>query len=392
MNKILWLCSWYPHPGDPYEGDFIQRHAKALEKYSAVTVFYVSQEGIDKEVDKDKIIEQQTGGINEKIFFFRFRKTGIKFIDKLVYNFRYYKAYKKYLQDYISKEGKPGIIHIHVPMKAGMLGRWMKKRWGIPYIVSEHSSHYNEETEDNFLAKSFFHRYSVKRVFRDAIAVTNVSAVIAGKLKELFGLTEVKVIHNTVDTRFFYHKNAANLKFRFIHVSTLAAYQKNIDGMLRSFSSLANQRQDFELVMVGPASDELKEKISKSELASFVNFTGEITYPEVALQMQQASALVLFSRYENFPCVMIESLCCGLPVIAADTGGIKEAVNETNGILVDSENEEQLTAALSRIMNKYEKFDRKTIANEASRQYSYQTIGKQFYDLYNELTKNKASE
>src|SRR5436190_20460095 len=105
MNKILWLCSWYPHPGDPYEGDFIQRHAKALEKYRAVTVFYVSQEGIDKEVDEDKIIEQQTDGINEKIFFFRFKKTGIKFIDKLVYNFRYYNAYKKYLQDYVLKEG-----------------------------------------------------------------------------------------------------------------------------------------------------------------------------------------------------------------------------------------------------------------------------------------------
>ena len=392
MNKILWLCSWYPHPGDPYEGDFIQRHAKALGLYVPVTVFYVSQEGSNKDIAEDKIIEQQADGITERIIFFRFKRTGIKFIDKLVYNFRYFRACKKSIQDYISNQGKPDIVHVHVPMKAGMAGRWIKRTWGISYIVSEHSSHYNGKTDDDFLAKNFFHRYNVRQVFRDAIAVTNVSAIIAARLSELFGLTAVRVIHNTVDTRFFYYKNTEWPKFRFIHVSTLAAYQKNIDGMLRSFSRLANQRQDFELVMVGPASAELIEKVTQSALSSLVHFTGEIIYPEVALQMQQSSALVLFSRYENFPCVMIEALCCGLPVIAADTGGIREAINKTNGILVESENEEQMTIALNRIMNEYEKFDRKAIAHEASRHFSYETIGKQFYDLYNEVTKNKASE
>jgi glycosyltransferase involved in cell wall biosynthesis len=386
MNKVLWLCSWYPHPGDPYEGDFIQRHAKALSLHAPVTVFYVNQEGSKKEVGDDKIIEQQTEGVIENIISFRFKKTGFSFVDKLAYNFHYYNAYKKALKAYVSKEGKPAIVHIHVPMKAGMLGRWIKKKWAIPYIISEHSSHYNGKTDDDFTKKNFFHRYHVRQVFRDAMAVTNVSAGIAGKLKALFGIKDVKIIHNTVDTRFFYYTHAAISKFRFIHVSTLANYQKNIDGMLRSFSKLAGQRQDFELVIVGPASMELKEKAMRSGLSSYLIFTGEISYPEVALQMQQASSLVLFSRYENFPCVMIEALCCGLTVIAADTGGIKEAVNEGNGILVESENEEQLTAALIRMMDEYGKFDKKKIAQDASRQFSYQAIGKQFYDLYNELT------
>ena len=389
MNKILWLCSWYPHPGDPYEGDFIQRHAKALSIYAPVTVFYVSQDGRSKNVAADKVIEQQTGRINERIIFFRFKKTGIRIIDKLVYNFRYYQTYKKNVQAYIAKEGKPAIVHIHVPMKAGMMGRWIKKRWGIPYIISEHSAHYTGNTDDDFSAKSFFHRYNVKQVFRNADAVTNVSAIIGSKLKELFGIGEVRVIHNTVDTQFFHYQTRGISKFRFIHVSTLAAYHKNIDGMLRSFSQLIKKREDFELVIVGPASAVLKEQILQSGLASFVVFGGEISYPEVALQMQQASALVLFSRYENFPCVVVEALSCGLPVIAADTGGIKEAVNETNGILVQSENEEELTNALNRVMNEYDKFDREKIALDSAQRFSYEAIGKQFYDLYNEVISGK---
>ncbi len=390
MNKILWLCSWYPHPGDPYEGDFIERHAKALSIYVPVAVFYVSQEGIGKNVDNDKTIEQHTNGLTETVIFFRFKKTGIKIIDRIVYNVRYYRAYKRHLQAYIAKEGKPGIVHVHVPMKAGMMGRWIKKKWGVPYIISEHSSHYSGRTDDDFLTKSLFHRYNVKRVFRDAVAVTNVSATIGAKLKELFGIGKVRVIHNTVDTGFFHPPASKVSTFRFIHVSTLAPYQKNIEGMLRSFSRLVKERQDLELVIVGPASPALKENVTQSGLAPFVIFTGEISYPEVARQMQQASALVLFSRYENFPCVVIEALCCGLPVIAADTGGIKEAVNEANGFLIQSENEDQLTNAMSRMMNEYHRFDRYKIANEASGRFSYHTIGKQFYDLYCEVINDRS--
>jgi len=356
-----------------------------VSSYAPVTVLFVNQDGTNKNVVEDQVIEQQTGRVSERIIFFRFRKTGISILDKMVYNFRYYRTYKKNVQAYIAKEGKPVIVHIHVPMKAGMMGRWIKKRWGIPYIISEHSAHYNGKTDDDFLAKSFFHRYNVKQVFRNADAVTNVSAIIGSKLKELFGIGEVRVIHNTVDTHFFHYHPPAVSKFRFIHVSTLAPYQKNIDGMLRSFSRLIKERQDFELVVVGPASAAVKERVMQSGLASLVVFAGEISYPEVALQMQQASALVLFSRYENFPCVVIEALCCGLPVVAADTGGIREAVNEANGILVPSENEQALTNALNNVMNEYDKFDRGKIAYDAARQFSYDAIGKQFYALYNEV-------
>jgi glycosyltransferase involved in cell wall biosynthesis len=45
---------------------------------------------------------------------------------------------------------------------------------------------------------------------------------------------------------------------------------------------------------------------------------------------KKADAFILFSRHENFPCVVIEALCCGLPVVASNVGGIAEAVDETN--------------------------------------------------------------
>ena len=391
MNRVLWLCSWYPHPGDPFEGDFIQRHARAVSAFIPLTVFYTSQAGPEVSVKRECHIEQQTEAVRERIMLFRHRKTGIRTIDKFFYNLRYFRSYKKAIREFIRKEGLPDIVHVHIPMKAGMIGRWINRTWKIPFIVSEHSAHYNSESNDSFYSKSSLHRYNVKRILQEAAAVTNVSEAVGETLKSLFGLHAIRVIPNTVNTTFFYYRQHTIPKFMFIHVSTLVSHQKNVEGILNAVLVLGKQREDFEMVIVGPATDHLKEKVSTMGLMSIIRFTGEITYPDVALEMQQASALVLFSRYENLPCVVLEALCCGLPVISSDTGGIKEAVNETNGILVQSENEKQLVEAMNTMMDDYEKYNREKIAITATERYAYETVGRKFYGLYGEVLKaNKA--
>jgi glycosyltransferase involved in cell wall biosynthesis len=224
-------------------------------------------------------------------------------------------------------------------------------------------------------------------VFNKADAVTNVSAVVGDKLKMLFGLVEVKVIHNTVNTFLFNYRKHTLQKFRFIHVSTLT-HQKNVEGILNAVKGLSKLRQDFELVIVGPIGPELVKMIATLNVTSLVIYRGEISYPQVASQMQNASAFVLFSRHENFPCVIIEALCCGLPCITTNVGGVREAVNNGNGVIVESESEGQLIEAMAEMMNEYHRFDRLKIAEDAQEKFSYSTIGKQFYELYREIVKH----
>ena len=75
--------------------------------------------------------------------------------------------------------------------------------------------------------------------------------------------------------------------------------------------------------------------------------------------MQQASALVLFSRYENLPCVLIEAACCGLPVIAPRIGGIPEIVPGSAGLLMEPGSEEELVQAMHSMMKDYQQYNRK---------------------------------
>jgi glycosyltransferase involved in cell wall biosynthesis len=84
--------------------------------------------------------------------------------------------------------------------------------------------------------------------------------------------------------------------------------------------------------------------------------------------------------------VVIEALCCGLPVVSSSVAGIPEAINNDNGILMESENEEQLVNALQKIMTRYSNYNRPEIAREAQAIYSYEKIGKQFSDLYETIS------
>jgi glycosyltransferase involved in cell wall biosynthesis len=269
-------------------------------------------------------------------------------------------------------------------MKAGVIARWIFKKWGIPYIVSEQSSLYDRTAQGNFFTRDFLHKTTVKKIFRNSVAVTNVSEAVGNILKKTFDLSEVRVIHNTVNTDFFNYKERPSSRFRFIHVSTLKP-QKNVEGMLKGVSQLAKHRQDFEFVLVGPLNENVKGIIEKYGLEGIVICTSEISYPDVAHQMQNASALVLFSHHENFPCVIPEALCCGLPCIVSNVGGVAEAINESNGILVAPQNEDELFAAMNKMINEYQKYNREKISEEAIRKYNYETIGKQFHDQYKEI-------
>jgi len=92
--------------------------------------------------------------------------------------------------------------------------------------------------------------------------------------------------------------------------------------------------------------------------------------------------MVMFSRFENSPCSIIEALCCGLPVIATKVGGIPELLNNNNGLLIESLDEKALFEALEAMAANYLKYDRKKIAEDAKSKFSYSVIGKKLDKIY----------
>jgi len=375
MKHILWLASWYPDEINPYNGDFIQRHAQATAEFVPLTVVYVSQHGPGVNLPTSRIDVKESGNLTEIIVYFPYKKTGIASLDTIVYNWKFFHHYKKFMRQYRLDKGKPDIVHVHVPMKAGRIALWMK----VPYIVTEHSSAYSDEVPDSYHRRGNYYRKWVKRIFENAKALTTVSKKLGDRLQHLFEIKKMHIIPNVANTKYFNYAPVRPSRFRFLHASTMD-HPKNVEGILRTLHRLKQQRTDWECVMLGWDTPALKKLCTELGLNDHVQWKGVVSYRQVAVEMQHSSALLMFSRYENQPCVILEALCCGLPVIATKVGGIPEIINDFNGILVEPGNEAQLLDACIQCMNN--NYDGASIAQHAQQLFSYAAVGKQFADLY----------
>lgn len=384
--KVLHIASWYPNSKDPFDGDFVQRHAKAASMHMRMDVIHVVQKFHLLEQEEGHVEESEDGQLFSKVYFPPFPKTKNKLLQKLLFARRYNQTIKQAIKDYIDANGKPDIIHVHVPVKAGYAALHMKRKLGIPFVVTEHSSAYFEHTVNNFFDASRYFRFITKQSFEQAAVVSSVSDWLLKRLNELFVIQQTMIVRNVVDTKMFFPITKTSSKKRFIHVSMMFP-MKNVEGMIDALYLLEQQTKDWEMIFVGNASAALKERAK--DLGDHVQWAGILNYAQVAQQMQNADALVHFSTYENLPCVINEALCCGLPVITSRVGGIDELVNDSNGLLVESNDIAALAKAMQIVLDEPHRFHKETISHNATALFSYETVGLEMIHMYKEILREK---
>jgi glycosyltransferase involved in cell wall biosynthesis len=286
--------------------------------------------------------------------------------------------------------GKPDIVHVHVPIKAGIVALWLKRTYDIPYVVTEHWAIYNNEAGDAYTKRNFLFKYYTKKILLNAATFLPVSSHLGKAIHQMVSVIPYTPVPNVADTNFF---NDVCIKesrkfFRFVHVSTLT-YQKNPEGILRAYAKFCKQYPFTELVIVGKPCAPLAQYAKEVGIPhTNISFSGFISYEQVADVLKQSHAMIMFSRFENLPCVIIEALCCGLPVISTNAGGIPEIINESNGILINNEDEDALYKAMEQLHSKYDFYNRRSIAKEAQHRFSYSTVGKQIGKVYRKITAN----
>ena len=80
-------------------------------------------------------------------------------------------------------------------------------------------------------------------------------------------------------------------------------------------------------------------------------------------------------------------MACGLPIIAAKTGGIVDYVKQDNGILVDPGNVQQIKDAISKMKNSPEKIIEMGMKNrdKVVKTYTWQSVTDDYENIYNKL-------
>ncbi len=376
-KKILWLVSWYPNKYNPFDGDFIQRHAKAAALHHDIHVLFVRQ--ANKQLNEEEVVDKNDG-LTEQIIYLP-KKSGWR--GKLQ-NFRSWQhSYKKAIRVIIETES-PSLIHVHVPWKVGLMALWAKKEFKVDYLVTEHWGIYNTIAGDNINTKPFLFRLLLKRIYQQAVAFVSVSRFLGEGVNKTVLKKEFRIIPNVVDTALFYSTSDKHESFTFVHVSNMVAL-KNVEGILLAFKAFLHQANaDVRLLFIGNTNDDYERFARSLNLSGdVVIFKGEILHEQVAKEMRRCHALVLNSNIENSPCVIGEALCCGLPVVATAVGGIPELLSEENGLLILPENVSSLTHALTEMFLDFSRFKTLEIASVAAGKFGMEAIAGAFSDLYN---------
>jgi glycosyltransferase involved in cell wall biosynthesis len=280
------------------------------------------------------------------------------------------------------RKKQPSLIHVHVPWKAGMLALWIKRKFNIPFILTEHWGIYNNVVADNIHTRTFLFRTLLKRVYKEAGLFASVSRYLAEGVNKTLVQKSYTVIPNVVDTNLF-HPSEKSSRFTFLHVSNMVPL-KNVQGILVAFKHfLTETGENAQLVLVGNRDQYYVQLAGEMGFPNgTVVFRGEIPYAGVAREMRQAHVLVLNSDMENSPCVIGEALCCGLPVIATRVGGIPELVSSKDGLLVPPRDITSLAVAFTKMFYGCSDFQGSEIAVAAQSRFSYESVGLQLHQLY----------
>jgi glycosyltransferase involved in cell wall biosynthesis len=381
INYILVLPSWYPNKLSVLDGDFNERLVKATSSYKFQIVVCVSTKRNYKEKIKEYDLFIEKNVITYKAYY-PFSKWFIVNVFLMI------RLYLKIFKEIFKKYGLPQIVHTYVFLPAGIISLYLKYRYGLKTVLTEHWSFFNKRRSDNINKDPFYKKWVYKKILNSFNRIILVSKDLEESVSQWTPNIKKYIFPNVVDTTIFNREDSVFNKdrvFTFVHVSNMT-FNKNVISIINCFKNVVEKGYTSKLILVGGVTESINSHLMElGFLKGNVECLGEIAYAEVAEVMKKSNAFVLFSYYENMPCVLLESLCCSLPIIASNVGGIPEVVNTENGILIESGNSKQLEDAMIFMINNPDKFDKQSISSKAINTYGYNEIGNKINNVYLEL-------
>lgn len=125
-----------------------------------------------------------------------------------------------------------------------------------------------------------------------------------------------------------------------------------------------NASFDFEMFGTGPDAALVKERVANSEISDRLKYHGFVEHARDALH--RLDVLVLPSKFDGRPVLVMEANACGIPVVAAPVGGVPELVIDgVNGFLMSPTETERIHALLCRLQDAPQALDELKLAARA---------------------------
>ena len=387
MRCLFW-ASWWPTDESPVAGIFIKEHGQAAALFTKVVAVHFKPAkrvmnfrnfpfSVQVDFKSEEGIDTYLVSIHMAIRRFGFYRYAVK------------KAIEKILQQ-LHKKYSFDLININI-LRTEFAELLVEENFlpGLPIVVTENSSFYYSEinllNEQEKKAK----KNQLTRLLNSSRIkkIISVSHHLAQTFTNTYKVNpqRIAIVPNIGADTFFYKPSPHADNITRIVMAAQWSYPKNPFAFLHVLSKMPADK--LRLLKVdwfgdGPQMAEIKELAAKVK-QPVITFHGYGSKTQIADYLREADFLLHPTDKENLPCIVIESLCCGTPVLSNNVSGVTELLDKSNGIMVAINNETELESALD-FMSQKKQFDRRKISEEARKKFSKEAVGEKIFCVYKE--------
>lgn len=252
------------------------------------------------------------------------------------------------------KKEKLDIVHLN-SSKAGIIGAIAAKHAGVKKIIyTVHGFVFNESLP---VWKKQFYLFSEKfsAIYKNKLICVSDFDKQTGLENKIAKENKFIVIHNGIGHTNFLDKQTArqelNLPQDKIIVGTVANYYptKGLKYMIDAAKIIISKNSNiiFRLIGTGQLENNLKAQIHSLGLENNIILGQK---PNAREYIKAFDIYTMSSVKEGLPYTIIEAMQAGLPIVATKVGGVPEAINEKNGILVESKNSQALAENILKLI------------------------------------------
>lgn len=250
---------------------------------------------------------------------------------------------KKFLKQHM-KSHTYDINHTHFIIPTGIISLWLKKKYGLPYIITSHGSDVPEYNPDRFKLLHKFTGRMLKEICKNAKYIISPSNYLASLIKKEIGSYNVQIIPNGINSKKFMPK----AKKKIIFSTGRLLERKGFHYLIKAVSD-RDIGYEVHIAGDGPMMPKLKELAGKSKTKIVFHGWMNNNSKEYKNLLETASIYILASERENSSVALLEAMSAGCAVITTNVSGCPETVDEA-GILINPKNYLELKSAIEKII------------------------------------------